>query len=239
MSKGVVILNDRADFNWDSPPLYLDYCLDGIFLFTNLPTDSFYLYTLEDLNNNLMYEINKEHVGFYENIINLSRDNNYSVIEVLNFIEFPKNKRIISNPRYNLNNTLIIFNQPLNSPLVAIIPDTLNILSYWNENKDTLSIFYPITSWDTTKITIKDFGLDTTINILTSLKGTQKTSKDTVLKLSLISYDSQLLPSDSCIIKGSLPFKWINTDSIILIKNEKDTMPLSLNEKCAVSYYHR
>ena len=90
MSKGVVILNDRADFNWDSPPLYLDYCLDGIFLFTNLPTDSFYLYTLEDLNNNLMYEINKEHVGFYENIINLSRDNNYSVIEVLNFIEFPK-----------------------------------------------------------------------------------------------------------------------------------------------------
>lgn len=236
MSKGVVILNDRADFNWDSPPLYLDYCLDGIFLFTNLPTDSFYLYTLEDLNNNLMYEINKEHVGFYENIINLSRDNNYSDIEVLNFIEFPKNKRIISNPRYNLNNTLIIFNQPLNSPLVAIIPDTLNILSYWNENKDTLSIFYPITSWDTTKITIKDFGLDTTINILTSLKGTQKTSKDTVLKLSLISYDSQLLPSDSCIIKGSLPFKWINTDSIILIKNEKDTMPLSLNENYAL--YH-
>lgn len=51
-----------------------------------------------------------------------------------------------------------------------------------------------------------------------------------------MSYDGQLLPSDSFIIRGSLPFKWINKDSVFLIKNEIDTIRLSLSDDYALHH---
>ena len=70
MSKGIVILTNLFDFNWDTMPMYIDYINDGNFLFSNL-LQMIGIYLLEDLNNNMMYEINKEHVGFYSNKIEL------------------------------------------------------------------------------------------------------------------------------------------------------------------------
>lgn len=236
MSKGIVILTDLSDFNWDTMPTYIDYINDGNFLFSNLPPNDWYMYALEDLNNNMMYEINKEHVGFYSNKIELSKNCKQENLDILTFLEFPREKRVVSAPRLNLNNSIVIFNQPLDNPQISINPNSSNIYTYWSANNDTLFIYNPITEWDTTKIKIVDNGLDTTLNIFTGLLNTKKIPQDTILQLKLLSYDGQLLPSDSFIIRGSLPFKWINKDSVFLIKNEIDTIRLSLSDDYALHH---
>ncbi|HOU82532.1 MAG TPA: Ig-like domain-containing protein [Bacteroidales bacterium] len=236
MSKSIVILTDLSDFNWDTMPMYIDYINDGNFLFSNLPPNDWYIFALEDLNNNMMYEINKEHVGFYSNKIELHNYCKQNNLKILTFLEFPLKKRVVSVPRLNLNNSIVIFNQPLDNPQIAINPSSSNIYTYWSANNDTLFIYNPITKWDTTKIKIVDNRLDTTLNIFTGLVNTKKIAQDTVLQLKLLSYDGQLLPSDSLIIKGSLPYKWINKDSVFLIKNEKDTIRLSLSDDYALTH---
>lgn len=229
MTKGIVILSDLSDFNWDTVPKYLDYTNDGSFQFSNLPANDFFLYALEDLNSNLMYEINKEQVGFYSDQIDLSQNCEQKNLEILTFLEYPRKKRVVNVPRLNLNNSIILFNQPLDNPQISITPSITNVFTIWSGDNDTLFIYYPITEWDTTKIRIVDNGLDTTLNVFTGLGNTKKIAQDTILKLNLLSYDGQLLPSDSFIIKGSMPFKWINEDSVFLIKNQKDTIRLTLS----------
>jgi hypothetical protein len=229
MTKGIVVLSDLSDFNWDTIPKYLDFINDGNFQFANLPSNSFFLYALEDLNNNMMYEINKEHVGFYSDQIDLSKNCEQKNLEILTFMEYPRKKRVVNVPRLNLNNSIIIFNQPLDNPNISIRPSITNIFTIWSTYNDTLFIYHPITEWDTTKIRIVDNGLDTTLNVFTGLSNTKKIVQDTILKLNLLSYDGQLLPSDSLMIKGSMPFKWINEDSVFLVKNQKDTIRLTLS----------
>jgi len=98
-------------------------------------------------------------------------------LKILTFLEFPLKKRVVSVPRLNLNNSIVIFNQPIEHPQISINPSSSNIYTYWSVNNDTLFIYNPITKWDTSKIKIVDNGLDTTLNIFTGLVNTKKLFK--------------------------------------------------------------
>lgn len=129
----------------------------GNFKFKNLREDTYRVYAIKDLNNDKIYNINEEWIGFQSDSINLTQN----VFGIK--LEYTKGIPLIyRNLEKKVNNDgamLLTFNRSLNNPTVKIMePSNLdqNKIVRLNPTTDTIKVYTATMDYDSVKLQLSE-----------------------------------------------------------------------------------
>lgn len=223
VKNGIVILQNNVDSlnaEDDKPNFLSRIDEEGFFILENLPLDSFHLYAIIDLNNNLLFNSGKEKIARYPQKIIPSYEDTLIQLYVAqqNTKEFK-----LYGIEHNYNYTTIRLNK--GSYTFTAQPDTFYTFST-DKNRKT-NFFHPFLKEDSLKIDISfidssNFVLDTFFYVKSNPEG------DTLIVNSEITTfpptgEIREIP-DSIIFKSNFDFKSVDIDTTIIILNNKDTI---------------
>ena len=125
----VMLYNDDSDsvLYKDTPKYVVKSSELGEFVFSNLPNNSYSIYAIQDLDNNLRFSIPNEKVGFYPEKVKSQRQD----VEIHLFDETAKSDSITSlytDTTANTFGNLIIDSLPQKSPLVIELLQDENVI---------------------------------------------------------------------------------------------------------------
>lgn len=189
----------------------------GNFSLKNLHEGTYRIYGLKETNKDRIYNNPDELIGFLKDSIKLEKDT--SGIKIVLFKEIPKDFRILNRSIDPNGKITILFNKPLENPLLTILNDPildLEKITEFTATKDTAYTWLPKLTFDSLEIEIKDGSkvLDTT-----KLKRNQKDKYDTKIILT-DNLNKRLVDRvKNIVITSSAPLKEYDKTKIVLTED--------------------
>lgn len=194
-------------------PNYITNTLDSItFLISNIKNGKYYLYALEDKNNNLLFNSKDEKIAFLKEPINVSSDSTF----LLNLFHEVPNFSIKNVLQLSKNHIVIGYEGLLKAQVKTIIDQgkkTIDFVSYKDRKTDSIHIWYKNVDTDSINILIQK--RDTIISKQIRLRSKKLDSLQ--LKKSV---ESTLHLNDSLYILSNTPIIKINKNFIKLQKKD-------------------
>ena len=178
---------------------------DGNFTFTNIKSDTFKLFALQDENLNYIYDLDIEKIAFWDSLVILdeSLDTSFQLVASL---PTPYTKILSSTTKtYGKVNILLNTSTP---NMTYTVSDT-SVLHYKESVGDTINIHYK-TEADSFYV----YMLDDTIKVRP--RGKEDFIKKTKFVRNFANHTSVKLPTDSLILGFNLPIGSVNFDLLTI-----------------------
>lgn len=202
-------------------PNYITNTLDSIgFTISNIKKGKYYIFALDDKNNNLLFDPKNEKIGFINQVIDVSQD---STFQLRLFKEIPafKIKKISQVSKYHI---IIGYEGLLKARIDGITDknkDKVNYIYYKDKNKDSLHIWYK--DIDTDSIFINIVKKDTIIT-----KSVRLRSKEIDSIQITKSIGTSLQLNDSLFLISKTPIEKINNKLFKLLKKDSVEEPFNI-----------
>lgn len=228
---GIYDSSDTLTIEEDEPIYFTRSDSSGVFTLSNIRVGSYTIYSLSEKDNSLTYNKSDELVGFIDDVVSLK--DSAITITPLSLIKYnEKEFEVVKNntrrqyvelvySKSIMDYTIVFSDTSLNTQILHSSKD--NIITFYDLGKntqDSIQINYTVT--DSLNTTIND-NLNIKFNETESLAQTEE-------------FTTQLLPNQASFIKDSIykvemifnkPIVEFYTDSILLIRSKKDTIPLN------------
>jgi len=209
-----------------SMPLYLSRTdKEGAFKIENIAQGKYLIFALKDDNRNYRYDLPSEKIAFIDTLISLNYPLNDSAkinipyLELFMFQEIDSTQRLLSAKLIKENYLAVAYKNPLIKPKVNLL--TKNSYFKWNNNNDSLFVWFPPVKKDSISILISDNkDIHDTLNIRVVARKNQQNVK---LNITSNVKKNSLSPHDQLNLFFNYPIKSLNTDKIKILE---DSIPV-------------
>lgn len=205
-------------------PNYVTNTLDSIgFDISNIKNGKYYLYALDDKNNNLLFNPKDEKIAFIKESIDVIKDSTFQ----LNLFKEIPNFNITNISQASKNHIIIGYEGQLKASIDEVLnksEQSLNFISYKDKKTDSIHIWHK--DVDTDSIFVKIKKQDTIITRHIRLRSKEIDSLQ--LKKSI---ESTLHLNDSLYIVSNTPLSKINDQLIKLVKKDSTEVSFTVFHK--------
>jgi len=206
---------------YEKKPNYVTNTLDSVgFFISNIKEGQYYLYALDDKNNNLLFNPKDEKIAFIKESIDVSKDSSFQ----LNLFQELPDFNIKNISQASKNHIIIGYEGLLTSSIDEVLnkeKQTIDFISYKDKKTDSIHIWHK--DIDTDSISIKIKKQDTIITKYLRLRSKEIDSLQ--IKKGI---ESTLHLNDSLYILSNTPLSKIDDQYIKLMKKDSTEVNFSI-----------
>ncbi|UTW64292.1 Ig-like domain-containing protein [bacterium SCSIO 12741] len=216
----------------ERPYYYTKVKPDGQFELTHLKEGTYQMFALIDQNNNYLYDLPNEWIGFSSELISTQNQSDTGNSIAL-FQEDLGQQYVISTEVSRYGKIDVIFSKPAKTPEIKFLDDGSKppFLKIWNSKKDSLQLWYRPQDWTTDSMTLEiwDNGnaLDTFQLARPDLPEKKAELNELNLDLSLNTSKNVAKYFAPLYLRSSAPLKKVENLTATLIEG-KDTLQVNL-----------